>query len=251
MPSRRALLAAFATFSFSTAGCLGSSRSTELPVGESHDAGSFAVRVSNPRVRHGIAKFGTVHIDPVWEAGAQFLVVDLAVEGDGPTPSELDVVAETNQGSVEDRYPVHSPGATETIRSFGFPIPTDEGLTDVAVRWRGTQTVSWTLSDDIVASLRRAPDFTVESFVVPETAAPETDVDVSLTVQNTGDRDGRFLAELGPAGLSDQSEIEVRVPAGETKTTTRPVQVYFSDDDTADVVLRWEGGTEQRTVQRT
>lgn len=268
--SRRTLLAAVATLP--VAGCLGGdgrgtpteddpttstttgepnpTEPTTLEVGETYDTGDYAVRVASPAVRHGIVEFGTTHPDPRWEDGAQFLVVDLAVEDGGPDPSTLPVRAETDQGPVRERYFVSSSSASETRQPIGFPIPTSTALGAVSVRLQVEPPVRWRLPDDVVETLRHAPEFALESFAVPESARPEAAVDASLSVTNVGQRDGRFLAELGPTAMSDQSEIEHTVSVGETSTTTHSVPVRFFESETAEVVLRWEGGVERRTVRK-
>ena len=110
--SRRALLSGVG-LAF-TAGCAASGPTVDVngdpPLyspGDSHDAGDYEVTVSNPRVRHGIRKLGTTHVDPHWVEGSQFLVVDVAVAGeDPPDPADLDLAVEASgrSDSPDRRY---------------------------------------------------------------------------------------------------------------------------------------------------
>lgn len=222
-------------------------------VGEPYetDAG-WAVTVENVAVHHGVRKFGTVHVDPAWEDGAQFVVADVTVDGRGPDVTDLDVAAETDTVDRSGRIYVHSErNADETRQRFGFAVPTDPAPSQAALVWRPDDgpTVRWTLSDGTVDALGVAPAFTVESFATPETATGST-FETELTVRNDGGRDARFLAEVGDAAMSDQPEVTLDVPAGETATKRPSVPAHFGDDDEMTVVLRWEGGTTERTVRR-
>lgn len=214
----------------------------------------WSLTVENVSVRHGVVQFGTVHPDPRWEPGAQFVAADAAVDGDGaPDPADLNLFVRTDALDRSDRYYVHAEGDADDRRQrFGFPVPTDPAPSRAAVVWRPDEgpLVRWVLGDDRVSALGAAPEFAVESFDVPETAVPESEFEATLTVRNDGDRDGTFLAEVGNAGISDQPEVEFEVPAGETATGMASVDAYFGDSEELEIVLHWEDGTRRRTVRR-
>lgn len=222
-----------------------------LAPGESHDADGYAVTVSTVGVRHGIAKFGTVHVDPFWTDGAQFLVVDVAVSGDSPPdPADVPVsVAADTLSSSPDRYLVAAETNAETRQRLAFVVPTDPAPSRAVVTFDGAK-ARWRVPDDAMTALGRTPSFEIESVSVPDTAAPDTEFPVDLTVTNAGERSGRFLAEVGNGAISDQPEVTTDVPVGESVTVTRSVDASFGESETLTVVVRWEGGVIERTVGR-
>ncbi|MFB6281387.1 MAG: hypothetical protein ABEH40_05165 [Haloferacaceae archaeon] len=214
----------------------------------------WSLTVAAVGVRHGVVQFGTVHPDPLWRDGAQFVVADAVVAGDGaPDPADLRLFVRTDTLDRSDRYYVHAAtDADDRRQRFGFPVPTDPAPARAGVVWAPAEgpTVRWALPDGLVRDLGVAPAFAVESFDVPETAAPDDEFEAAVTVRNDGDRDGRFLAEVGNGLVSDQPETTLDVPAGGTATARPTVDARFGDRDELPVVLRWEGGTERRTVRR-
>ncbi|MFB6304887.1 MAG: hypothetical protein ABEH47_06960 [Haloferacaceae archaeon] len=223
--------------------------------GESHaTAEGWSLTVGNVAVRHGIVQFGTVHPDPRWESGSQFVVADATVEGDGaPDPADLRLYVRTDALDRSDRYFVRAETNEDGRRQrFGFPVPTDPAPARAWVVWRPEEgpAVRWSLDEGSVRALGSAPEFVVESFETPSTAVPDDEFEATLGVRNEGERDGTFLAEVGNAAVSDQPEVELDVPAGGTTTGTASVDAYFGDRREMEVVLRWEDGTERRTVRR-
>lgn len=275
-PSRRALLSALATLPLSA--CLGGDGSgtatpataTERPTdgtqsptsspttsakpvvrepGTAYETDEFAVTVSDLAVRHGMVTFGSVHPDPLWESGAQFLLATVSVTGE-VDPANLRVTATADTLSERpDRYYGFAPDASASVQPLGFVVPTDPAPTEAAVVWHGPRTVRWPVPDELVRALGRAPDFSLKDVSVPESARPGGTLDVTFTVANDGARDGRFLAELGNAAMSDQPEIELAVPAGETVTATRSVEARFVEGELT-VRFQWEGGVQRYTVAK-
>lgn len=142
--------------------------------------------------------------------------------------------------------------APDRCQRFGFPVSADPGPSRAGVVWRPDDgpAVRWRLPDDLVGALGGGPAFAVESFDAPRTAVPDDEFETTLAVRNEGERNGRFLAEVGNALVSDQPEVTVDVSDGETVTRHPTVRAHFGDGDELAVVLRWEGGTERRTVRR-
>lgn len=274
-PSRRALLGALAPLPLTA--CLGadrfgpatsatptdsptSDRTTATPTAspsdpilrqpeESYETDDVTVSVSNLAVRHGMVTFGSVHPDPIWTEGSQFILATVAVEG-SEDPVKLDVTATADTlDERPDRYYGFAPNTPDSVQPLGFVVPTDPAPSEAAIVWHGPREVRWPLPDGVVTKLGRAPDFSLEGLTVPESAREGMSLRVTLKVANRGDRDGRFLGELGDAALSDQPEITIPVPAGETVTATRSVGARFTDGEMT-VLLRWEGGVQRRTVRQ-
>lgn len=243
--SRRALLGGLATCPL--AACLDQSGPIRRQPGEAYQTDDIAVTVSGFAVRHGMVKVGSVHPDPVWKEGSQFVLASIAVEGD-EDPATLDVTATADTlDERPDRYYGFSPETPESVQLLGFAVPTDPPPSEASIVWHGPREVHWPLPDEVVAKLGRAPDFSLEGFQVPESSRRNTSLSVTVAVANSGTRDGRFLAELGDAARSDQREITVPVPAGETVTDTEQVDAHFTDGEMT-VLLRWEGGVRRQTV---
>lgn len=271
--SRRALLGTLATLPVT--GCLGLFDDTSTPTatptdpatptptatpsptpsepairqpGEAYVADDVGMTVSDLAVRHGMVTFTGAHPDPTWVDGAQFLLAAVTVAGER-NPADIDVTATADTlAGRPDRSLGFAPDAADSVQPVGFAVPTDAAISEAAVVWHGPREVRWPVPADLVAKLGRAPEFSLEDIRAPGTAREGADIEVELDVANTGDRDGHFLAELGNDAISDQPEIEVAVPAGETVTATRTVEARFFDGEMR-VVLRWEGGLERRSVE--
>lgn len=272
-PSRRALLGALATLPLTA--CLGNSSPgtatsatpTDSPTtdqitatppatqsgpiirqpGETYETDDIAVTVSGLTVYHGMVKFGSGHPDPIWKEGSQFVLASVAVEGDDdPATLDVTVTADTLE-ERPDRYYGFAPDTPESVQPLGFAVPTTPTPSEASIVWHGPREIRWPLPDELVTKLGHAPDFSLKGLQVPESARQGTSLSVTIEVANSGNRDGRFLAELGYAALSDQPEIEVPVPAGETVTVTESVDARFTEGEMT-VLLRWEGGVQRRTV---
>lgn len=215
------------------------------------DAG-FSVTVENVAVHLAVVEFGTVHHDPLYRDGEQFLVADVAVSGEGaPDPTETNVFLETATLADRSRRYVAADSNEDGVRQrFGFPVPVSPTPASGAVVWTrdAGPNIRWTLSPSTLSAIGQPPEFDVQEFDARD--VPGDEVEISLTVSNTGERDGRFLAEAGDAGLSDQPEIGVTVPAGETVSATRRVWASFGDREELTVVLRWAGQKRTRTVRQ-
>lgn len=222
------------------AGCLG----RRSPGGTPEDAtstdgnrtpgGSPLERVN---VYQSIRKRGVAHTDV--ESGV-FLVGTFADDGtverndvalrlDGTRHEPVDWVVPAPDGSV----------------AVGFEFPTD-GIEAANGRldWGSG---SWSLTSETLERLSTPPQFTVREFSVPDRAPGESEITATITVENTGGSDGRFLAEFGSTRLSDQSETTIQVPAGERVTETRSVVLHQRDGE-ATIVLGWGADRVERTV---
>lgn len=211
----------------------------------------FTVTVDAVAVHLAVVEFGTVHDNPLYRTDAQFVVADVTVDGDDPPdPVDLPVFLATDTLEEQSRRYVAAASNDDGRQRFGYPVPTSNAPESGDIVWTRPEArdVRWELSAETLSAIARAPAFEVKAFGA-ETVSGE-EVELSLTVENVGERDGRFLAEAGDAGLSDQPEIEVPVPEGETVTATRRVSASFGGREELSVVLRWDGNERSRTVQR-
>ncbi|MFC7141064.1 hypothetical protein ACFQMA_14665 [Halosimplex aquaticum] len=237
--------------------------STPAPVtlapGESYvTADGWDLTVENLAVRRAVVEYGPTHWDPDWADGGQFVVADLVVAGDGAPdpadPTDLRVACQTDTTDGTGRTFVVADSNADDIRQrLGFTVPASPAPAEGAIVWSPADgpEVRWALPDPLLAEIARLPEFDLRGFEVEN--VPGDEIAVTLTVANVGVGDGTFLAEVGHAAMSDQPELTVEVPAGETRTVTRrvPFQNVWndSDDEPATVVLRYREKRLERTVE--
>lgn len=230
------------------------SGSASLAPGETYETGrGWSLTVGTVRVRDGVVAVGSTHPDPLYaDEGEQFVVADATVAGDGaPDPGDLDLFAETDtRQESRGRYVRTDPDERGRRQRYAFPVPASPRPEEGAVVWRppDADPVRWTLPETVLNAVAAPPRFELHEFEVDD--APGDDVEVKLTVGNTGEGDGLFLAEVGHAAVSDQPEVRVGVAVGEIVTARRRVWAPFDGRDELPVVLRWRGGTVRRTVTR-
>lgn len=145
------------------------------------------------------------------------------------------VRADSNQDDIRQRV--------------AFPLAVDPAPDAGGVIWSNLdgRTVQWELPTELVAAIGLRPSFELQEFDAWD--VPGDEVAVSVTVANSGAGDGRFLAEAGNERISDQPEIAVGVPSGETVTRSRNVWAEFGDTEEVTVVLGWRDTRLERTVQ--
>lgn len=233
---------------------------TTLELGEPYEpSASWSVTLSNARVQP-IALRGGTHLDPVGVPGGQYVVADVAVEGDpngtgseGALPDPAGLVATLDGAftTLEHRgfwadqagYPIGDEG------TVAIPVRTTDA-DRAAIRWRDAdEPVEWLLEAAHQAAIANAPAFRVREFVVPDAVEPGASFDASLTVANTGSRDGQFLAELGATTISDTPELSFDVPAGQTVDHVETVDPHVPEGaEDLRIVLDWGLGRLERTV---
>lgn len=104
--------------------------------------------------------------------------------------------------------------------SLMFDIPTTEAESAVLV-YDGTK---YPLTEDARNRLATAPEFSLESVSVPESIAPDENIELSITVKNDGDAAGTYLAGFRTGGLP--KIIDVPVEQGETGTGSVTYETY-------------------------
>lgn len=253
---RETLQAGICLFSSTLAGCLtGTGTPTEPPEepvslapGESFEtADGWSLTVELVGVQIAVVRAGTVHSDPVYGDDEQYVVADVATD-DGPDPADLNVFVRTDTQDRSNRRYVRADSNVADLRQrFGYAVPVSPAPSDGAVVWEpdDERGVRWELPADLLDQIARPPAFDLQGFEAED--APGDEVEVTLTVANTGEGDGTFVAEVGDAEVSDQPEVFVDVPAGETVTVERRAWAAFVNDEVT-VVVRWRGERLERTV---
>lgn len=217
--------------------------------------GDASVRIADPAVYRSVTTTEQVshHTYEVVEypSTGQYLVVRVGTTGTRTEPVELPLTvrADAEYGVEMERIYV---GGQESLR-VGFHLPRMD-VDDVGIVWdAGESRPLWKLEAAVVEKLSAVPEFSVESWDVPTSVERGSTFEVSVTVENTGDRDGRFLTELdADIGSLPLDEVSTTVQAGKTKTATfllRPRT--YSGIGEFPVVLDWGAGRRTQSVSVT
>lgn len=193
------------------------------------------------------------------ERDTQWIVAEVAAEADGPPPDSF--VVETPTGSYETTTDVG--GTRGLLEEFGFPygrsdagwlaarLPKPLDAERVALRWDGGR---HELDDRTVTQLRRPPASFDVSYRVSTVDSIEQAAISTVTVQNTADVAGTFVAGIhfaGPLHLIGP-RIALDVPPGGTEIS-RHLHALDSvaepDYDSMALRLRWRGGDVLREVE--
>lgn len=183
----------------------------------------------------------SVHVDPHFRSGEQFLVVDASVS-DRDLLRQFELVADGEQIDTRRIGRLVEPFGEPTDELLGLAVPAPLDADRGAVTWRGPEGgfARWPLADDHLHALANPPEFEVRGFEIAETVERGSSFPASLTIANAGSGDGTFFAELGATTISDVPEIRVEVPAGETVSVERTVDPHYREgDDELTVVLNW------------
>lgn len=197
--------------------------SETLSMGETvTSANGVSVTISAPRVRKIIFSpdVGSLaHTYPAGVAESQFLGVSVSTEATEITTLQLTpVVDETQHESQTYRHTRNQ----ESSGRRSFKVPVVQAQSGV-IEWRPSseEQYRWTLPNNVVKNIGSSPRFEVNQFAVPDTITRGNRFTASLTVTNSGGRDGRFLAVVLTEGSSSVplvSKFTVSVPKGETVT---------------------------------
>lgn len=168
----------------------------------------------------------------------------LAVELDGTRfgPDAVPVV---------DVEPNRDPTDPESIDDHlvGVPIPT--GQVDAgSVIWVGSeQDVRWELPPEVFPHISDAPRFEIRTFEPRPTDAGGFELD--LTVANTGDRDGVWLAQVSIRAANDISDVfGYSIPVGSTIHRTVRPRVLAAGFVSGTVTIQfWSSTSYERTVE--
>ncbi|MEF8800361.1 MAG: hypothetical protein V5A38_04255 [Halolamina sp.] len=220
-----------------------------LEPGESYTTDGGEVVVADPAVRNSIVSRSvagsSTHPDVGAHKGAQFLVVRLS-----GAPAEEFAVEADGQAIDGNRYEPIEPDAGLTA----FQVTVIEADTAAVVWTGGDEPVRWELPDPVVDAIGKLPKFELREFTMSDSVSPGEPIETTLTVANVGERDGRFLAELGAVVMSDVGEVWFDVPQGETVTAEFSLtpSIYTPMDGSGDeltVVCDWGSDRAERTVK--
>lgn len=232
---------------------------TTLALGDPYESpDGWSVTLSNARVRKIALRVGA-HIDPVAVPGGQYVLVDVVIEGnpngtgtEGVLPDPGWFVVTLDGAFTVDRGGFWAGRAGRPAGSEGtLAIPVRTATAErAAIRWRAAaEPVEWRLADAHRSAIARAPAFEVRTFSVPDAVEHGAEFDASLTVANTGERDGEFLAELGATTISDTPELRFDVSAGAVVDHVEPVTPHYpADAQKLQIVLHWGVDRLDRTV---
>jgi hypothetical protein len=208
-----------------------------------------SIRIGQPAVYRSVTTVvevsGTHHYEVVSTANnGQFLTVRISVTGFDAEPVELPLTVTANGENGIERKVIQA-GKNEVggRQDVAFLVPIIDAE-DVAIVWTrdGRESPAWGLPPEQTANLGAAPSFEVRSWSVPDRVQLGQDFEVSVTVANVGERDGRFLASYGVIqGSIPIDEVSFQVPAGGTVTYTTTLRPYWTEDgpDSLTVILDW------------
>lgn len=178
-------------------------------MGESVTVDGTTVTVSNPRLRMTVP-FSGMHVLPRATDGGQFVVVDVVAEG-----SSVEQVT-GSLGPVGDDGPIGAepvPAVETGVVGVPFPVASYESA---AIRWdAGTSVVDWTLPASVRTLLAQTATFSVTEF---DAGRRDGERVVSITADNSGERDGRFLGRVSFEGFSGGELVSFDVAAGESNS---------------------------------
>lgn len=232
------------------------SRETQqLSIGESATIGAGSATVFRVDAKRSIFVLDSSHhYDIVTEPNAQYLVTSMTTEG--AVDGHRDVRASTELILDDERYPIseyYFPLASTGGFKVGYRVPLSIAPRSGRIVWNADgepdPLAEWTLSGDALTRLNHPPSFDVVSFDVPDTAESFEPFDVSITVENTGEGDGTFRAELGMASYSDLGAYRLRAPVGERITDTDELQVSGVPGEQETIILDWGLDRIERTVE--
>ena len=227
----------------------------QLSIGESATIGAGSATVFQADAQRSIFVLDdSHHYDIVTEPNAQYLVTSMTTEG--PVDGHQDARASTELILDDERYPVSAyyfPLASTGGFKVGYRVPLSTAPRSGRIVWNADgepdPLAEWTLSGETITRLNHPPAFDVVSFDVPDTAESFEPFDVTITVENTGDGDGTFRAELGTASYSDLGVYRLGVPVGERITDTDELQVSGSPGEQETIILDWGLDRIERTVE--
>lgn len=144
--------------------------------------------------------------------------------------------------------PVGRPLGGDGPQFAAFELPSPFASTEPRIHFeRDGESAEWPLPKAAVSTLTsEAPRFELDSLEAPDSVRQGDQMEVSLTVTNTSDVDGRFLAAVyWPTELiadDDESHIvETDVTAGETVTQSLTITTDYTTNEDGPIEL-WVDG---------
>lgn len=218
--------------------------SRTLSMGETATSSDgVSVTLSEPRVRKIIYTpdvGSSVHAYPAGNRRSQYLVFSVSAQGANVTSLRFAPVLE---GMLYEGQTYRHSFTRGSSGSLSFHVPIVRAQSGMIV-WRpsATERYRWELPEPALTALGNSPRFEVEKFSVPGAITRGNPFTARLTVTNTGERDGRFLAVV----LDDTSssiplvdEFTVPVPRGETVIHDVPGRPVETDRSSITAILDW------------
>ena len=210
-------------------------------------AGDYQVGVASVGLHPSI--FATPHSSTpegvIDEPNTQYVIVSIDNQGAGPI-ADLPLALIVDGQTVADDF--RQLGHVPSNR-LAFPVPTQDSQTAALNLSAGSSTDQWALPTAQVSKFRHAAAFAVPALSVPDTVQYGHRFEVSFTVRNTGDRDGRFLAELAPTTKPGIERIRRQVAAGTTETASTILDpAWDRHSEEVPVVLDWGVDQQRATV---
>ncbi|MFB6220761.1 MAG: hypothetical protein ABEH90_04915, partial [Halolamina sp.] len=176
-----------------------------------------------------MSSFSLLAADEQWPVGVSGASGNRAVagHGDGPVGGHLG-----GDGSQYVAFELDSP-----LEAIEPAIRLDHG----------GEIAEWSLPDAAVATLAAPePTFELDTLNAPDSVSQGEEMRVELTVTNTSDIDGRFLAAVywPTENIADDDEshiVETTVDAGATTTQSVAIDSQYTTNEDGPVTLRVEG----------
>mgnify|MGYP002277036301 CR=1 FL=1 len=168
----------------------------------------------------------------------------LAAVDPGDAGAQNDAVAGHEGGIVGSPELTGGDAARYVAFELDSPIQVDDPQ---IVLERGGESATWSLPDEAAETLAgSAPSFELDSLSAPDSVTQGEAMTVELSVTNTSDTDGRFVAAAyWPTELiadDDESHlIEQSVDAGASTTATLTIDTGYTTDEDGPITLRIEG----------
>jgi hypothetical protein len=220
------------------------SPSQTLSVGETATSSDgVVVTISEPQVRKIILTpdvVSSVHAYPAGKTNSLFLAVSVSTQGTDITSLQLAPLLDgTRQESQTYRHASNS----ESSGKVSFQLPIAQAQSG-AVEWRPSsdEQYRWQLPDSVVRNIGASPRFKLEDFAVPETITRGNSFTASLTVTNTGERDGHFLAVVLDGSSSSVplvSEFMIPISVGQTVTHNLSGRSIEGERSSMTAILDW------------
>jgi len=217
---------------------------TTLSLGDTATSSNgVSVTISEPEVYKIIfspREGSSVHMDPVGNDSSQLLVFSVLTDGADITTIELAPIIDENRYERKNHSKDFDP---ENAGKIGLQIPIVEAE-EAAIEWRTSseEQFRWTLPKSILEGLRNSPKFEVTRFEVPDEIKSGSVFTGSVTVTNTGSRDGRFTAMVvneGSTSIPLLSKFSTRISIDETITEEFMGREIEEESSEISAVLDW------------
>lgn len=179
----------------------------------------------------------------------------LRAAGDEWVASTLEDTGATNYAiEGHEGGPIGKPIGGDGPNYIVFEIPSPLDAAEPVIQLdRNGESAEWSLGDDAVTTLAAPePSFELDELSAPDSVRQGDQMDVSLTVTNSSDTDGRFLAAVyWPTELiadDDESQIvETAIDAGATTTQSLTIDTEYTTNEDGPITLRVAGHVSTET----